>query len=393
MIFKMVPLSDLCVKITDGAHSSPKAIDDSVYKIASVKDIKGFDIDVKSCKCISKIDFEILKKNGCVPQADDILIGKDGANFFGDIIIFRGQENIGLLSSIAIIRVDKSKVDPRFIYYYFKQPRVRKDVRDNYGSGSAIPRIILKDFRRLPVNLPDIQDQKRISSFLSTFDDKIEVNINIINKLEEQLEVIFGKLVGNELNSSGQWEKAFLTDIAVFLNGLAMQKFSPAIDEESLPVLKIKELRQGFCDANSDRCSSNIDGKYIVEDGDIIFSWSGTLAVDAWAGGRCGINQHLFKVTSEKYPKWFYYLWIKHYLNWFSQIAASKATTMGHIKRCDLERALVLIPSESELNKLSAIFSPLLELIINLKIQNRKISRIRDALLPKLLSGEIEKKQ
>lgn len=384
MIIKKIPLSELCVTITDGAHSSPKSVEEDTYKIASVKDIKGTDVNLQSCKNISKHDFEVLKKNGCVPQAGDILVGKDGANFFEDIIVFRDQKNIGLLSSIAIIRVDKEKVDPKFLYYYFKQPKVRKDVRENYGSGSAIPRMILKDFKRLPVELPELEHQKEIVNILSPFDDKIEVNNKIINNLENLMTCLFYEKCIKEHD-----RKTSLSKIANFLNGLAMQKYPPTTEDESLPVLKIRELRQTFCDDNSDLCSSKINPQYIVNDGDLIFSWSGSLLVDIWSGGKCGLNQHLFKVTSKTHPKWFVFLWIKFHIDKFIAIAQAKATTMGHIKRNDLDKAEVIHLDDKEIDVLGKIFKPQFDLLISLKIQNKALAKIRDLLLPKLLSGEI----
>lgn len=155
-------------------------------------------------------------------------------------------------------------------------------------------------------------------------------------------------------------------------------------------MLKIKELRQKFCDADSDSCSSGINDQYLVDDGDLIFSWSGSLLVDIWTGGRCGLNQHLFKVTSELYPKWFVYLWIKFHIDKFIAIAQAMATTMGHIKREDLDKAEVVIPDDIELEQWNQIFQPRLDLLINLRLQNVALTKIRNILLPKLLSGEIE---
>ena len=100
-----------------------------------------------------------------------------------------------------------------------------------------------------------------------------------------------------------------------------MQKYRPTADESGIPVLKIKELRQGCCDNNSELCSPSIKSDYIIHDGDVIFSWSGSLLVDFWCGGICGLNQHLFKVTSNKYDKWFYYAWTKHHLDRFIAVA------------------------------------------------------------------------
>lgn len=186
------------------------------------------------------------------------------------------------------------------------------------------------------------------------------------------------------------WKISNLLDIAEYLNGLAMQKYRPEPDEEGLPVLKIKELRQGFCDSSSELCTPKIKPEYIIHDGDVIFSWSGSLLVNLWCGGICGLNQHLFKVTSSKYDKWFYYAWNAHYLSKFAAIAADKATTMGHIKREDLGKTEVLIPSAEDYHKIEAVLQPIYNLIISNKIENRQLAFIRDNLLPRLMSGELD---
>lgn len=208
------------------------------------------------------------------------------------------------------------------------------------------------------------------------------------HNLEEQAQALFENFFFHNTINLGDTKTVFLTDIATYLNGLAMQKF-PAKDK-GLPVLKIKELGQRYCDNSSDRCSSDISEKYIINDGDCIFSWSGTLLVDLWCGGQCGLNQHLFKVSSDNYPKWFYYLWTKHYLDTFIHIAKDKAVTIGHIKRSELEKAKVIMPSKEILDNLSKLFEPIINQIIQLRIMNRTLAQQRDELLPQLMSGELK---
>ncbi len=208
--------------------------------------------------------------------------------------------------------------------------------------------------------------------------------------LEQQAQEIFTKEFLSFDNIPEGWRKSNLLGIADYLNGLAMQKFRPKENENGLPVLKIKELRQGMCDESSELCSPNIKPEYIVHDGDVIFSWSGSLLVDFWCGGECGLNQHLFKVTSSTYDKWFYYAWTKYHLQNFSAIAADMATTMGHIKREELEKASVLVPSSSEYARIGACLAPIYNLIISTRIENRKLQELRNTLLPKLMNGEID---
>ena len=186
------------------------------------------------------------------------------------------------------------------------------------------------------------------------------------------------------------WQESSLLGIADYLNGLAMQKYRPKDDAQGLPVLKIKELRQGSCDFNSELCSPSIKPEYIVHDGDVIFSWSGSLLVDLWCGGTCGLNQHLFKVTSSTYDKWFYYAWTNHHLQKFAAIAADMATTMGHIKREELSKAEVLIPSQSDYERIGGLLAPIYDLVIANCIENRKLASLRDELLPQLMSGQLD---
>ncbi len=212
----------------------------------------------------------------------------------------------------------------------------------------------------------------------------------INDNLLQQAQAIFTQKFLNLEGIPDGWKQSSLLGIADYLNGLAMQKFRPKDDEQGLPVLKIKELRQGAYDASSELCSPSIKPEYIVHDGDVIFSWSGSLLVDFWCGGTCGLNQHLFKVTSGTYDKWFYYAWTNHHLQKFVAIAADMATTMGHIKREELSKAVVLIPSQSDYDRIGGLLSPLYDLVIANRIENRKLAALRDELLPQLMSGQLD---
>ena len=198
---------------------------------------------------------------------------------------------------------------------------------------------------------------------------------------------LFDSEVDRISSQTSYYEKASLLDIADYLNGLAMQKFPLQGGEKGLPVLKIKELGQQSCDSTSDRCTRRIPGQYVVHDGDLVFSWSGTLLVDFWCGGDCGLNQHLFKVSAKDYPAWFAYFWTKYHLDRFIRIAKDKAVTMGHIKRGDLGRAEVFIPNGVRLRALDSLIKPVMTEYIERRIENRELGLLRDSLLPELMSG------
>ncbi|MDI3528016.1 MAG: type restriction enzyme subunit, partial [Tenuifilum sp.] len=224
---------------------------------------------------------------------------------------------------------------------------------------------------------------------LSSLDDKIDLLHRQNKTLEQMAETLFRQWFVEEADES--WEKRPLSSIANFLNGLACQKYPPKNELEKLPVLKIKELRNGISD-DCDFATTEVKPEYIVENGDIIFSWSASLMVKIWDGEKCVLNQHLFKVTSAEFPKWYYYLWTKYHLDRFMAIAKAQATTMGHIKRKDLDNAMVLVTTEDEMVQFSKIQTPIIEKIIENNIQIRTLEKLRDTLLPKLMSGEVRVK-
>lgn len=296
----------------------------------------------------------------------------------------------GWMFSGRCLRVRPTElVDSLYLYYYFCLEETKQFVR-NIAVGATMPSINTKLLGEVEIALPDLNNQKRIAAVLSSLDDKIENNQKLNDNLYAQAKAIFDNHFINIDAIPAGWRKGNLLDIANYLNGLAMQKFRPQGHEIGLPVLKIKELRQGSCDDSSELCSLSIKPEYIIHNGDVVFSWSGSLLVDIWCGGTCGLNQHLFKVTSDVYDKWFYYLWTAHHLARFIAIAADKATTMGHIKREELAKAEVLIPCEEDYTSFNSIMQPIFELIISNRIESRKLAALRDELLPKLMTGEID---
>ena len=306
-------------------------------------------------------------------------------------IIEAGTENLLVSTGFTVVTVDTTIADPYFIYYYLTQSSVIESLQAiAEQSTSTYPSIKPSDIEDIELDLPELETQKKIGSTLRMLDRKIALNEEINDNLYAQAKAIFDNHFINIDAIPAGWRKGNLLDIANYLNGLAMQKFRPQGHEIGLPVLKIKELRQGSCDDSSELCSLSIKPEYIIHNGDVIFSWSGSLLVDIWCGGTCGLNQHLFKVTSDVYDKWFYYLWTAHHLARFIAIAADKATTMGHIKREELAKAEVLIPCEEDYTSFNSIMQPIFELIISNRIESRKLAALRDELLPKLMTGEID---
>ena len=320
------------------------------------------------------------------PQMGDVVITTEAP--LGEVAQLR-DDKIALAQRIVCLRGKEGVLDNTYLKYFLMSNigQYRLKARE---TGTTVTGIKQSELKEVLIDYPNYELQQKIASILSSFDSKIELNRRINDNLEQQAQALFDHYFDSGSIYLEDSIMGCLTDIAVYLNGLAMQKF-PATDiERSLPVLKIKELGQRKCDDCSDRCSDSIDADYIIDNEDIIFSWSGTLMVDVWCGGKCGLNQHLFKVTPLKnYPRWFVYYWTNRHLKKFKLIAKDKAVTMGHIRRGDLENAEVAIPTNLNMLEINARINPLFQSIIDRRLEITKLENIRDALLPKLMSGEL----
>ncbi len=332
---------------------------------------------------------EGLQAGSKIAKKGSILLLTRGSGLFNRIPVCYVVSDVAYNQDVKNIVLKKEDVTSiKFLYYWlYGNKELLSSMLETTGIGAG--KIDTKRFLNLSISLPSQKEQARYIHLMDLLFDKIELNRRINANLEAQAQALFRSWFVDNDKQLGNYQTKSLTDIAQYLNGLAMQKFPPESIQNSLPVLKIKELGQGLCDASSDRCSTSIKPEYVINDGDVIFSWSGTLLVDVWCGGKCGLNQHLFKVTSDNYPKWFIFYWTKHHLDKFIRIAKDKAVTMGHIKRCDLESSEVKVPEKPILEYLDKIFTPLFDSMIAHRIENRKLSALRDTLLPKLMAGEI----
>ena len=340
-----------------------------------------------------------------------------GVGGTGDVKV--AKEDCFLTNLSISVVVDTQICNPYYLHYKYLIKNLRY-----LDSGSAQSQITIDALKNLSIEIPSLVYQNKVVAFLKSLDDKIEINKRINDNfyyaffevmliwlltslendnLEQMAQALYkarfidfepfagGEFEESELGSIPKdWKVVSLSGIADYINGLAMQKYRPTDGESGLPVLKIKELGQGFTDDSSELCSPSLIGsKYIIDDGDIIFSWSGTLMVKVWCGGKCGLNQHLFVVEPKDYPEWFVYLWTKHHLDNFIHIAKDKAVTMGHIKRGELDKAKVIVPDEINMATIDSIMRPLHNQIISNMKESRRLASLRDTLLPHLMSGEL----
>ena len=338
---------------------------------------------------------------------------------YGDIII-SARGTVGALAQIGIpmcfnqscfgIRGKKDKVDNDFLFYALRNyvQHIKKR-----SQGSVFDTINLKSFDLMEIEIPKtISTQQKIAKVLSDLDAKIEINNRINIELEAMAKTLYDywfvqfdfpdtngkpyKSTGGKMDWNAElkreipegWEVKMLLDIATFVNGLACQKFRPKENEDSYRVIKIREMGTGFTE-NSEFVSTNIPEKVVIHNGDILFSWSATLDVKIWTGGTGALNQHIFKITSNDFPKSYFYFELLNYLQHFKMQAELRKTTMGHITQDHLRQSRITIPTLELIEKLDEILKPILDKKVKLEEENQELASLRDWLLPMLMNGQV----
>lgn len=316
----------------------------------------------------------------------------------------------GVCSTDILVIEPKEGIDGKFLFYFLANPEFI-DKATASSTGTRMPRADWKYLSKLEYAIPSLQEQKDIGNLLHALHARINLNLRMNQTLEAIGKALFkrwfinfefpnedgepykssgGEMVETELGEVPKgWAIKSLSEVGTFLNGKAMQHYPAKEGEQSLPVIKIRELRDGITDSTDKASAADTPEEYVIHDGDLVFSWSGSLLVRIWTGGPGALNQHLFKVTSDDYPLWFMEQWINYHLEKFQRIARDKATTMGHIKRGHLDESMVLVPSKKHLQFFDKMMQPLWEKRIICELQNRTISTSRDTLLPKLITGDI----
>ena len=320
-------------------------------------------------------------------------------------------------TDIWVVRA-RDGVDQRFLFYLmaseaFLAPVVRA------SEGTRMPRAKWGYAASLELPMPPPTEQRGIGRILGALDDRIELNRRMNRTLEAMARALFqswfvdldpvrakmedrdpglpphladlfpDRLVDSELGEIPEgWQIVPLDRIARFQNGLALQKFRPLENEPRLPVVKIAHLRAGAA-TGGEWASAGIRPECVIDDGDIVFSWSGSLLVKIWCGGPAALNQHLFKVTWPGYPKWFVFQSLLAHLDRFRRIARDKATTMGHIRRHHLSEARCLVPPSRVLARIGQAFERWLDCRVRNQRSSRTLTALRDTLLPRLVAGEL----
>lgn len=412
--WRRISIADVCSKFTSGG--TPSRRKHEYYQNASIPWVKTKELqDTIVNDTEERITERAIKESSAkLLPARTVLMAMYGATV-GQLGIL-GKE-MACNQACAAMVVNERSCDYRFLYY---QLLANRSQIVSMATGAAQQNLSGRQIKEWILPLPTRREQTEIVELLWSCDRRID-NLRAINTtLESIAEVLFkswfidfdpvhakaegrvpeamdattAALFPSEFEDSllgmipKGWRVKSLDEIADYINGLALQKYPPESNEEFLPVIKIAQLHAGSS-RGADKASARLEPKYVVNDGDVLFSWSGSLEVEIWCGGPGALNQHLFKVTSGEVPKWFYYFATRQHLRYFREIAANKATTMGHIQRRHLTEAKVVVPADNVLSALSQFIGPMFDGRVNTALRIRFLEALRDALLPRLISGKL----
>lgn len=309
------------------------------------------------------------------------IIGRQGA-YCGNVRYYSGK---AYMTEHAIVIQANELADTRFLAYKLSLMQLGR-----LSGQSAQPGLSVKVLGEQVIEIPPLPIQRKIASILSALDDKIETNNAICRNLEEQAMALFKKRFYSSSGQQGGEKSVY--DFAEFINGTAFKQRE--YGSTGLPIIKIAELKSGITSSTLLYSGSNKDEKYYIQNGDILFSWSGnpdtSIDVFIWARGDAILNQHIFNVKSRYGAKWFTYLMLKSYMPVFAKIAMDKQTTgLGHVTVADLKRLTFSFNLEHILSFEKEV-SFYMEQVYNTLIENNTLSILRDILLPKLMNGKLD---
>lgn len=400
MEYTVKTINELCTKITDGSHFSPEHETNGQYPMYSVKDMEYNNFSNADCKMIGQAMFEKLSKTDCRPLKNDILIAKDGSYLK---CAFKVNEDLNacILSSIAILRPNLKNIDPDYFVYLMRTKSI-KGAMANYVSGSALPRIILSDFKKMKLKMiSSLPTQQKIASILSAYD-------NLIQNYKKQIEAL--QTAASELykewfvrfrfpryqNAKFEngipegWKVARLKDIAKDVGKTITKNEINYEKDVYIPIDCIPNHNMALTEVSDiENAESSLQR---FESGDILFGAMRVYFHKVILAPMQGVTRKTCFVIHAKKDIFHNYLYSLLFSNTTINYAntISVGATMPYVRWNDFIRMQCLFPSEKILNDYNKIISPIFKTIMNSYKYLSNLTQQRDLLLPRLMSGKLE---
>ncbi len=332
-------------------------------------------------------------------QTNDVILAMDRPIVGGGLkLAWINEQDLPclLVQRVARIRGIPQKASTNYLRYALSAPSFVAHI-ERITTGANIPHISGKDIASFEFQLPPIDEQDRVAELLAAYDGLIENNRRRIALFEESARLLYREwFVKLRFPGHGQvklingvpdgWSWQPLSVVADFINGFA---FKPAhLEDEGFPVVKIPELRDGVSARTPRNSGELVPNRNKIDTGDLLFSWSATLLVNEWSEGPALLNQHLFKVVPNL-------VFFKRFLRLALEEAIpilrgqSVGATMQHIRKSALDEHKILVPDECIRQQFSEMVDSIMDQVLALQLQNKLLAEARDALLPKLMSGQL----
>ena len=304
-----------------------------------------------------------------------VLVAEDGENLRSRKlpIAYLADGRFWVNNHAHVLRANDEN-DTRFLSYMIESLDL-----SGFITGSTQPKLSQAVLLSIPLRLPKLAEQRRIAGVLGVLDDKIESNQN----LAEVIPSLIDAQIHHAL-SDGSGDSIPVSKLAKFVNGGAYTKEASGTGRM---VIRIADLNTGP-GASTIYNDIDVPGDRLAHFGDLLMSWSGSLGVYVWVREEAIVNQHIFKVIFTDFPAWLVHNRLNVALHDFRAIAADKATTMGHIQRKHLDETFVEVPN-AKLEQLNHLCVPLWNRFISAQLESMRLAKLRDALLPELMSGRM----
>ena len=377
----------------DGNHGSihPKVSDYVLTGVPfiMVNDISNGHVDLKNCAFISEKQAATLRKGFAKPG--DVLLSHK-ATIGRTAIVPNDFNTIILTPQITYYRVKKG-IDNRFLKYYFDLPNFQSLFNNWAGSGSTRAYLGITAQRKLPIILPELDEQIKIADILSSLDEKIDKNNEINNNLLEQALTIYSKQFA-ALDRNG-----YIGDYCSVKSGFAFK--SSWWTTTGVKVIKIGSINQD--NLNLLECSYVDEDKidkakdFKVNAGDLLIAMTGAtigkFAMVPYSSDTLLVNQRVGKFflgnnPIEKLP--FIYCTLKQPDVYCEIVNRGQGSAQPNISASEIISIPCVIPSKEAINKFNETIQPIFDLIISNQRENHQLSTLRNSLLPKLISGELD---
>ena len=432
-----VQLQDVVTKLGDGLHGTPKYSENGEYYFINGNNLENGQIVFK--EQTKRVDHTQYLKYKKELNERTLLVSINGT--IGNVAYYNGEKVV--LGKSACYFNLKDDIDKGYVRYVLSGHYFQSYLHA-FATGTTIKNVSLKSMREFSFPIPPLPEQKAIAHILGSLDDKIELNRQMNETLEAMAQALFkswfvdfdpvidnalaaGNAIPDEfIERSDQrkaiekkdnadiqnlfpdefefteemgwipkgWQVTPVYEVAEFINGSSFKSQYFSDENEGLPIIKIAEIKNGVSQ-QTNFTTQKMPEKYFIDDGSILFSWSGNpdTSIDTfiWTGGEGWLNQHIFNVVLHKNSdRTFVYYLLKMLKPVFTEIARDKQTTgLGHVTVKDMKRTYTIKPSSSILEAFTRQVDPIFEKWYQNLFSSRELTKLRDTLLPKLMSGEI----